>query len=173
MCLKLSITESERMREEIRGGRTTFYKVYGVQIGNSGREAFAPCQGNVVTPDTDGFVVSNRGSANLSSAERIGLDINHGIHCYCTEETAEAFTSMDEFHIPVVVSVDDFVGTNANATEAVFTRIKIDVAKLKELLSSTDLECQDDDDDYDDDDDWDDEDEYDDDWDDEDEAEAL
>jgi hypothetical protein len=161
MCLSMNIIETDKLREEIRAGRTTFYKVYASEYcADDSKKAFSPYRCEVVVPDANGFVVSDRESISLSVWEAENNSVSQGIHCYSDGDWASDRAGAGNFVIPVVVSADDFVATNEGATETVFTRVKLDVEELKRLVGSTEPISYGDDDDDDDYDDWDDDDDF-------------
>jgi hypothetical protein len=151
------------MRKTIADGGVNFSKVYRVTRQDERKFAIAPYQMTPITVGEDGWIISDRQTSDVSEQERKSEEVYNGIHVYVGE--AEVWEDCN-FAVPVEVSADDFVGTNPDGSEAVFTKIKVNPSAiadaLKETAADVDL-CDDDDDD--DDDDWDDDD---DDWDDDD-----
>jgi hypothetical protein len=163
MCLVYSESGSAVLKEKLAAGPQTFYKTYKVRADGSIR---SPVRETLVEPDAEGYIHSDRHDKTLSADEIEMRMVDHGIHVYLSDP---GYLQRIEILVPVTGALDDFVAANAavNATdhlgaEAVFTKIHVDQAKLKELVDRKVAEMYDpswrDDDEDDDDDYWDDDD---------------
>lgn len=185
MCLYQTFLGTSTIKRRIANGTTTFYKVF--RTNNKG-EILNAFQAGAAQIDESGYLRSNRSTTVLTEGEIRKRQINHGIHCWASPTIGLIYSN--SFIVPCQIDPADFVAAD-DVGHCVFTKIKVDLAQVRQEIEKTkklaffeedcededdscdycgglycDGECQDEeDDDYD---DWEDEEEEEEDWDDDD-----
>lgn len=160
MCCAYDAGMTQEMAKKLEDeGPQTFYKFYCVRRG-VGRYLVSPYQFQRLEI-VNGFIESNRipvVGASLTEEERQYGDISYGIHVFLTEDRARQGMSSDYVLLPVKGHYSDLVGVGSDGT-AVFTRVAVDEAGVKQIIDNFEPSVYHDEDEDDDEDDDEDEDE--------------
>lgn len=142
MCLTYDYKATVQLRRQIKanGGTIPVYKLYnaGYEVGRSNISVSLkpPYQGGVVKLDAQGYVTSDRLSAERTEYEKFHKQIYQGIHVYTDKQVAEDSLSTGQVLLVGTASLDDLVAASAHSRHAVFHRVQFDRNKVKNALLS-------------------------------------
>jgi len=132
MCLIINSIATQKRKKIFKKHPTrTFYKVFRYYKGR----LESPFMDTPVKLSRSGYFYSDREDNNIAQWELSHNSIDQGIHVCLTKKEAEGYVGDEnEVMCPVTGHSRDFVA--CNTYEAVFTKIKLDKNKIKQIIKS-------------------------------------
>lgn len=140
MCLYYINSAEKKLRSKMlsNGGTIKVFRAYTVSFSVNGNSVAAkllsPYMSTPVEIGKDGYVRSNRRTAQKTATEVRDNNVSKGIHCYL--DRGDAKNVADGYSRAIVVEceahVDDLVATDGSHT--VFRKLKVDRAQIDKAI---------------------------------------